>query len=118
MDDVTVKDKSYAFALRIIKLYRYLQDNKKENIISKQLLRCGTSIGANLSEAKYAQSRADFISKNSIALKEASETYYWLNLLYDSEYLSNNQFSSVKSDIEEIIKMLTSIINTSKQNGM
>jgi four helix bundle protein len=113
----SAKEKSYRFALRIVKMCGYLRSTHKEFIISKQLLRSGTSIGANLSEAVYAQSKADFISKNSIALKEAAETRYWLTLLFDSEYLTEKQYISVLNDVEEIIKMLTSIVNTSKNNS-
>lgn len=112
----SAKEKSYRFALRIIKLCKYIQTNHKEYIITKQLFRSGTSIGANLSEAVYAQSKADFISKNSIALKEAAETRYWINLLYDSDYLNKAQFESIKADADELIKMLTSIVNTSKNS--
>jgi four helix bundle protein len=111
-----VREKSFEFALRIIKLCRYLQSEYKEYIMTKQLLKSGTSIGANLSEALYAQSKADFISKNSIALKEAAETRYWLSLLYASGYLNDTQFLSIKSDVDELIKLLTTIVKNSKNN--
>lgn len=110
-----LKDKSKSFALRIIRLFQYLCDNKKEFVLSKQLLRCGTSIGANISEAFYGQSEADFISKLSIAQKETSETLYWLELLYESEYLIKNEFESIHHDAEELMKLLTSSIKTVKE---
>jgi four helix bundle protein len=106
-------DKSYRFALRIVKLYRYLSSNR-EYILSKQVLRSGTSISALLSEAKYAQSKADFISKLSIALKEANETHYWLRLLKDSDYLTLQEYQNIEPDIEELIKLLVSSIKTLK----
>ena len=90
---------------------------KNELVISKQLLRSGTSIGANLSEAKYAQSTNDFISKSSISLKETAETIYWLELLYKTGYLAEEQFSSINADATEMIKMLTSIVKTTKSNN-
>ena len=107
-------EKSKAFAVRIIKLCRYLAETKKEFILSKQLLRSGTSIGANLREASRAQSNADFVSKCSIALKEADETCYWLELLHESDYLSDAEFNSIYPEAEELVKILTSIIKTSK----
>ena len=97
-----------------MKLARYLQEEKKEYILSKQLIRSGTSIGANIVEAQQAQSRADFISKLSIALKEASETNYWLRLLNATEYLSESEFSSIIADCKEIERILTSIIKTTR----
>ncbi|MBO4488302.1 MAG: four helix bundle protein [Bacteroidales bacterium] len=112
-----VGDKSLAFAKRVAKLYRYLFDQKKEIILSKQILRSGTSIGANIREGLYAQSRKDFISKMSIALKEASETDYWLEVLLSAEYLSEKEYSSLKMDNDEILKLLTSIIKTTKCNN-
>ena len=108
-----IVDKSKAFALRIIKLYKYLCDTKKEFVLSKQLLRCGTSIGANVKEAIRGQSLADFRAKMSIALKEASETEYWLELLHESSFLSDEEFDSIIADCIELLKILTSIINTS-----
>ena len=104
-----VKDKSKAFALRIIQLYRYLCEEKHEFVLSKQLLRCGTSIGANVREAQRGQSRPDFYSKMNIALKEADETSYWLELLYESELIDELSFRNIYSDCDEIIKLLTSI---------
>ncbi|MBL7979863.1 MAG: four helix bundle protein [Bacteroidetes Order II. Incertae sedis bacterium] len=111
-----VMDKSYTFALRAIKLYRHLTSNQKEYVLSKQVLRSGTSIGALIKEAEHAQSKADFINKMNIALKEANETEYWLMLLHDSEYLDEKSFISISADISELIKLLASIVKTSKQN--
>lgn len=109
-----VKEKSFAFALRIIKLHRFLQDEKREYVLSKQLLRSGTAIGALVREAEQAESKADFIHKMAIALKEANETDYWIELFYQSETLEEKGFSSIKPDITELIKLLTSIIKTSR----
>jgi len=109
-----VKEKSFAFALRIIKLHRFLQDEKREYVLSKQLLRSGTAIGALVREAEQAESKADFIHKMAIALKEANETDCWIELLYQSETLEEKGFSSIKPDITELIKLLTSIIKTSR----
>ena len=109
-----VGEKSLAFAKRIAKLYRFLIDKKKETILSKQILRSGTSIGANIREGLYAQSRKDFISKMNIALKEAGETDYWLEVLLSAEYLTEIEYKSMKKDNDELIKILTSIIKTTK----
>lgn len=109
-----VLDKSKTFALRIIKLYSYLQENKKEFIISKQLFRSGTSIGANVSESHYASSRADFVNKLHIALKEASETEYWIDLLIDSNILKEKDSLTLKDECKEIIKLLVASIKTAK----
>ncbi len=113
-----ILDKSKKFAIRIINLYKYLNDNKKEHIISKQILRCGTSIGANVRETVNAQSKSDFISKMSIALKEADETMYWLELLYETDFITKEQFDNITYDCTEIIKILTSIIKTSKSANL
>ena len=113
---ITIEEKSFLFAVRIVKLCRYLQEEKKEYILSKQLLRSGTSIGANVAESQQAQSRADFISKLNISLKEAAETNYWLRLLRASEYLTEIEFSSVFADCKELEKMLTSIIKSSRNS--
>jgi len=110
----TIKKKSYDFALRVIKAYKYLTVEQREFVISKQMLRSGTLVGALIRESEYAQSNADFIHKQSIALKEANETEYWLNLLKDSSYIDNKSFNSVSKDCVELIKMLTAIIKTSK----
>ena len=109
-----IQEKSFQFALRIVKLCNYLQSTKREFIITKQLLRCGTSIGANVAESEHAQSRADFCSKLNIALKEAAETDYWLRLLCESGYLSKPKFQSVFSDCKEIEKLLAAIVKSTK----
>ena len=111
--DNVIVDKSKTFALRVIKLYRYLCDTKKEYILSKQLVRSGTSIGANIKEAIRAQSTADFRAKMNIALKEASETEYWLELLHESDYITDKEFESVIGDCIELLKILTAILNSS-----
>ena len=113
--DNAIKEKSKAFALRIIRIYQYLREQKHEFVLSKQLLRSGTSIGANIREAQRGQSKADFYSKMNIALKEADETSYWLELLFESEYIDKPAFESVYFDCEEIIKLLTSITKTQLQ---
>ena len=112
MKENIIADKSKQFALRIIKLYRYLCDEKKEYILSKQLLRSGTSIGANIHEALQGQSKADFYAKLSISLKEASESEYWLELLHESGYIDDRSFESIYSDCVELLKLLTSILKT------
>ena len=99
-------EKSFAFALRIVKLYQHLSEKKREFVLSKQVLRSGTSIGANLEESRGAQSPSDFQAKISIAYKEARETSYWLRLLYASKYLTERQFNSVHDDCEELIRIL------------
>ena len=104
-----------SFAIRITELYKYLQDNKKEFIISKQIFRSGTSIGANVFEGKEAYSRADFCSKMSIALKETSETGYWLDLLHVANYLDDALFSSLNNDCEHLKAILTKIVKSTKQ---
>ena len=113
MDNV-ILEKSKDFAVRIVNLYKYLCADKKEFVLSKQLLRCGTSIGANVHEAIHAQSKADFTSKMNIALKEASETEYWLELLFRTDFLSKKEFESVMTDCSQICKLLISIVKTSK----
>lgn len=115
MADNIIKTKSFNFALRIIKLFQFLKDDKKEYTLSKQLLRIGTAIGALVRESEQAESKKDFIHKLAIAQKEANETDYWLELLFQSNYLNETQFQSIKSDIVEINKILASIIITSKQ---
>ena len=109
-----LEQKSFRFAVRIVKLCKHLHSDGKEYTLSKQLLRSGTSIGANIAEAQQAQSRADFISKLSIALKETTETKYWLRLLYATEYLSQQEYVSIVSDCAELEKMLVSSVKTSK----
>jgi four helix bundle protein len=114
MKENTVKDKSFAFALRVVKLAKYLEGRKREFVLSRQVLRSGTAIGALVREAEHAESRADFIHKMSIALKEANETLYWLELLRQGEYIGDQNFESVRSDSEELIKLLVAIVKTSK----
>ncbi len=109
-----ITEKTYHFALRIVKAYKYLREEQNEYVLSKQMLRSGTSIGANCKEAIYAQSTLDFINKLSIALKEASETEYWLDLLHDSQYIDEKSYESIHNENIEIIKLLTSIIKTTK----
>ncbi|MDR1826675.1 MAG: four helix bundle protein [Rickettsiales bacterium] len=106
--------KSETFAIRIVKLYNYLKDNKKEFVLSKQILRSGTSIGANISESEYAISRDDFISKMHIAVKECSETLFWLKLLKNTQYISQKEFDSINQDCDEICKILVASIKTAK----
>ena len=115
MSESILKTKSYSFALRTVKLYQYLVKEKNEYVLSKQILRSGTSIGANIEEANQAQSKADFIHKLSIALKESFETHYWLRLLRDSEILEDKIANSLLTDCEEVQKILTSSIKTSKK---
>ena len=114
MKDNVLLSKSKAFAVRIVRLCRYLQEEKREFVLSKQLLRCGTSIGANVHEGKYAQSTSDFISKNSIALKEAAETEYWLELLYTTTYITQTEYDSIAADCSELVRLLSSIVKTTK----
>ena len=110
-------EKSMSFAIRIVKLYKWLCDEQKEFVLSKQLLRCGTSIGANLSEAQSAISKPDFTSKVYISLKECMETQYWIELLYKTDYLDEKQYWSIKSDAIEIGKLLSSITKKLQPNG-
>lgn len=111
----TVAEKSFRFAVRVVKLCRYLTETKKEYTLTKQLLRAGTSIGANIAEAQQGQSRADFVAKVSIALKESSETDYWLRLMHATELLSQTEFASIIADCRELEKMLTSILKSAKK---
>ncbi|SHM68219.1 four helix bundle protein [Flavobacterium chilense] len=108
-----IKEKSFAFAIDIVNLYKVLIE-KKEFVLSRQVVRSGTSIGANVRESEHAQSKADFIHKLSISLKEANETEYWLDLLYETKYLSDIEFQSIKPKIIELLRLLTSILKTSK----
>lgn len=111
---IKLKNKTMAFAVRIVNLYKWLCSDKKEFVLSKQLLRSGTSIGANVAESRAAISRADFLSKIYISAKECRETQYWIELLYKTEYLNEKQFISIKKDAEEIGKILSSITKTMK----
>jgi len=117
MEKKTVKNKSYIFAIRIIKAYKFLNSEQREFVLSKQMLRSGTAIGALIREAEHAESKADFIHKLNIALKEANETEYWLMLLHDTEFFDEKSYNSIVLDCQELIKMLISIIKTSKENN-
>lgn len=109
-----VQQKSYSFAVRIVKLYKFLSTEKKEFVLSKQLLRCGTSIGANIEEGIGGQSEKDFYAKLNIAYKEARETHYWLRLMKDTNYLNEEEFISMQNDCDELLRILGSIIKTMK----
>lgn len=115
--DNIIVEKSKAFAIRIINSYKYLCEEKHEYILSKQLLRSGTSIGANVKEAIRGQSKDDFIHKLNISLKEASESEYWIELLFETDHITKQQFDSLIGDCRELIKLLTSIIKTSRKEG-
>jgi four helix bundle protein len=117
MKENLIKDKSFDFAVRIVNLHKFLTTDKKEFTMSCQVLRSGTSIGANISEATQAISTADFIAKLSISLKEASETDFWINLLHRTGYIDDVMYKSLIFDCQELIKMLTSIIKTSRNNN-
>ena len=109
MSDNIIETKSFDFAVRIVGLYKHLTQEKKEFVMAKQLLRCGTSIGANVAEAEKGQSKADFNAKMNIAMKEANETYYWLRLLRRTDYLNEKEFLSMEKDIREILAIITAI---------
>ncbi|HVQ55793.1 MAG TPA: four helix bundle protein [Pyrinomonadaceae bacterium] len=111
-----LKERSYAFALRTIKLYKHLSGESKEYVLSKQILRSGTSIGANITEANRGESRMDFVHKLSIALKEADETEYWLNLLRDGDYITASQAESLLTDCSQLQRLLIASIKTTKAN--
>ena len=115
MKESILKDKSYQFAIRIVKLSQWLQTEKKEYVLSKQLLRSGTSVGALIRKAEFGQSKADFIHKLSIGLKEANETDYWLNILYDTSYIDEAGFQQMQNTCQELIAMLTASIKTLKK---
>ena len=117
MKDNVIKRKSFAFALRIVKLYQFLSEQKREFILSKQLLRSGTAIGALVREAEQAESKADFIHKMAIALKEANETEYWIDLLHQAGYIDEKGYESMQTDIAELLKLLISIIKTTKSKA-
>jgi four helix bundle protein len=116
MKENILKKKSFDFALRIVKLYKYLYEEQKEFTISKQLLRSGTSPGAMIREAEFAESKSDFIHKMAVAQKETNEVMYWLELLYAAEYLSEQHFESIYADAVEVMKLITSSIKTAKAN--
>ena len=111
-----IKDKSFNFAIRIIKLYQYLTNEKKEYVLSKQILKSGTSIGANISEARQGQSKKDFLMKMNISLKECSETKYWIELLTATDYLDEKMHKSIYKDCIELEKLLTSIVRKTAEN--
>ena len=113
-----LKEKSYNFAIRTVNLNRHLRDNKHEYVLSKQVLRCGTAIGALIREAEFGQSRADFRNKMYVALKEANETDYWLNLLKDTQYIAEKEFESLSSDCSELIRMLVATVKTTAKPAM
>jgi len=114
--DNVIQQKSYQFSIRVVKLYKHLAEENKEFVLSKQILRSGTSIGANVEEAIGGQSKRDFVAKFSIAYKEARETHYWLRLLRDTDYLSAQQAGSMLADLDEILKIIASILITAKKN--
>ena len=116
MKEGTIKNKTFKFAIRIVKMYQFLVADKKEYVLSKQLLRSGTSVGAMVREAEHSESKADFIHKMAIAQKEINEAIYWIELLKESGYLTIKQYEDINNDAVEIIKMLTSIIKTTKKN--
>ena len=111
-----VYEKSLRFSVRIVRLYQHLRSEKREFVMSKQLLRSGTSIGANTSEAQYAISKGDFLNKMHISLKECAETLYWLDLLYQTEYLTQGQYQSIYSDCKELHKLLSSITKSTRES--
>ena len=111
-----VVEKSFEFAVRIVNLYKFLTREHKEYVLAKQLLRCGTSIGANIAEAQRGQSKADFTAKMSIALKETNETVYWLKLLYRTDYLTKAQYESMNADAQELLNLLTAICRKATQS--
>ena len=118
MSESILVAKSRSFALRIVRLYRFLR-GKKESVLSRQILRSGTSVGANIAEGKFAQSRNDFVHKYGIALKEASETMYWLDLLHDAGYLPDGASAmSIRADCEELVRLLAASIKTARERGM
>ena len=118
MKENVIVRKSYAFSVRIVNLQKYLVGSKHEYVMSRQICKSGTSIGANVAEAQRAQSTADFVSKLKIALKEANETKYWLNLLYDTEYLTEREFVSLHNDLLEVLRILTAICKHYPQNNL
>ena len=118
VENNVLAEKSIAFAIRIVKCYKYLVNEKNEYVMAKQILRSGTSIGANVHEAIYAQSKADFMSKMSISLKEASETSYWLVLLRKTDFIDEKIYSSLKGEVDEIIRIIVSTLKTVRKNEL
>ena len=117
MSDSIIKNKSFSFAIRIINLYKFLVENKREYVLSKQLLRSGTAVGALVREAQNAESSADFVHKLGVAQKENDETLYWLELLFETNYLDKNEYNSIQNDANELLKMIRSAILTSKRKN-
>ena len=116
MKDNLVAEKSVNFSIRLIQFYKFLNEEKREFILSKQLLRSGTAIGALIREAEHAQSKADFLNKMNVALKEANETDYWILLLYKGDFISEKEYESIKEDATELIKLLAKIVKTTKES--
>ena len=114
MKENVLKIKSFRFAIRIVNLYKFLCDTKKEYVLSKQVLRSGTSVGAMIREAEHSESKADFVHKMAVAQKETNETLYWLELLYETAFISKNEFESINTDAIELIKLITGSIKTAK----
>lgn len=114
MKSSALQNKSYAFAIRVVKMFQFLSADKREFVLSKQALRSGTSVGANIAEAGYAQSKADFIAKLSVAAKEAHETQFWLRLLHDTSYLDTRMYDSLQKDLSEVLRLLTASLKTAK----
>jgi four helix bundle protein len=114
MKENAIRDKSFAFALRVVRLAKFLESDRKEFVLSRQILRSGTAIGALIREAEHAESKADFVHKMSIALKEANETIYWLDLLHQADYIDKQSYGSISLDSEELIKLLIAIVKTAK----
>jgi four helix bundle protein len=117
MTDSIIRDKSFAFALRIVKLNKYLRTKKKEHVMSAQLLRCGTAIGVQVRESEHAESRAEFVHKLTVALKEANESEYWIDLLHYAEYLDERSYKSIHDDLAEILKLLNLKLEAAKKHG-
>ena len=117
MGNNIISEKSFEFSVRIVNLAKHLRSSKKEFILSKQILRCGTSIGANIAEAQRGQSTADFAAKMTISLKEANETQYWLRLLFRTNYISEKEYNSLNADLDEILSLLTAICKTVTNSG-
>lgn len=115
-EDNIVREKSFAFAARVVRLAQWLQNEKKEYVLSRQVLKSGTAIGALVREAEHAESKSDFTHKMSIALKEANETLYWLDLLHETNYLDASSMQSIRPDSEELLKLLITIVKTSKRD--
>ena len=117
MKENVLKDKSFRFAVRIVNLYRYLCDTKKEYALSKQVLRSGTSVGAMVRESEHSESKADFVHKLAIAQKEINETLYWLELMHETKYITKKEYDSINVDAVEIIRIITTSIKTAKKNN-